>query len=205
MNSRILPTPAIPKVENQRLKNKRINKMFYHHLNIFENIIMQNPNFSLDIYNYNINDAKVHLDHSSKKILGSYESGNKTIALKKKNAIYHELFHLLSTYDTEYITYSGFSQQHWAKNYYLGTGLNEGYTQVLAKRYFEDYMHFYTYIYEGAIVLFLEDIIGRDLMEKLYSEANLYELINILKEYSSEKETYKFFSIQLTRIIIFFR
>ena len=108
-----------------------------------------------------------------------------------KSAIYHELFHLSSSSVKNGDVFCGFSQKSIRKIVSIGSGLNEGYTQLLTERYFEDGL-------KGSYSCFvfiadkLEKIIGEDKMSNFYFNSNLPGLINELKQYKSEKEIMQF-------------
>lgn len=94
--------------------------------------------------------------------------------------LYHELFHMSSTIDSKHI---GFFNRS------IGDELNEGFTDVLSKRNFNNYTVGYPYYYSIASIL--EKIVGPN-MTKCYFEANLLGLIEELKKYISEEEIMQF-------------
>lgn len=153
-----------------------------------------------DLQNFlnNINSLKVKTiskkvsKHHNYYTIGTYDTDINTICVTKEDAeiaIYHELLHMASTKMTDdNTTRTGF---HYINKYgNIGTGINEGYTYLLSKRYFEDTN--YGYNYQLIIAERLEEIIGREKMESLYLNANLYGLINELKKYDEEKVIMKF-------------
>ena len=85
---------------------------------------------------------------------------------------------MASTIFQDGIIYSGLSEQN------IGIGLNEGYTELLAKRYF-DKSNNNGYIFETQIAKLLELIIGQEKMESYYFNANLYGLIEELRKYNN--------------------
>lgn len=110
-----------------------------------------------------------------------------------KSTIYHELFHMASSTYKDGICYSGFKQATFKVN--LGTGLNEGYTQLLTQRYFSyNEEVFGPYKFEVEIAREVEKIVGKEKMEELYLHSNLLGLINELKSYASADEIMKFIS-----------
>ena len=84
-------------------------------------------------------------------------------------------------------------KQHYKTRDYIGSGLNEGYTQLLTERYFGETNEIAA---SYKICMFfskkLEEIIGKDKMQSLYLNANLTELINELKKYDTEENIIKF-------------
>ena len=104
---------------------------------------------------------------------------------------YHELLHLLTTrIENENVISIGISTNTF------GEGLNEGYTEVLTKRYFgflsEDEEDTYS-IYKWYSEM-IEEIIGKDVFEKSYFEANQDLLIKELAKYSNEKNVIEIIS-----------
>ena len=110
--------------------------------------------------------------------------------------IYHELFHMASSIYKDGVIHSGFNQSSSKPRMAnLGYGLNEGYTQLLTKRYFGHIAEILdAYKFEVHIADKLEKIVGQDKMENLYLNADLLGLINELKIYASEEEIMKFIS-----------
>ncbi len=107
------------------------------------------------------------------------------------NTIIHELFHMASSYyeKDQDISYIGFRQK--GKDLDIGIGLNEGYTEVLANRY-SNINESRSYIHEKKYAKILEDIIGKDLMQSLYLQANLKGLINELTKYQTGENIRQF-------------
>lgn len=102
----------------------------------------------------------------------------------------HELIHMASTYidNEKQIIYSGFRQTSLKCHTNIGNSLNEGYTELINSRYFKTNHHTKTkYKIEVNICKCLEIIVGKELMENLYFEANLYDLIEYLKQYDNEE------------------
>ena len=123
---------------------------------------------------------------------GYYPEHNKILLINDRVSdyhLYHELFHMLSTYCVDNMVYSGFSQGNKKTYVSIGDGLNEGYTQLLKERYFSvDDKEIYFYMLQKHISKHLEIIIGRRTMEKLYSNADLNGLINNLEKFSNKDE-----------------
>ncbi len=107
-----------------------------------------------------------------------------------KEAINHELFHSASSMPYNGLFYCGFSQS--TKFNGVGGALTEGYTDVLAQRYFYYYSEI-TYHIEAFFAKFIEHIIGRMTMETLYSKMDLFGFVEELKRYNTEDEIFKFF------------
>lgn len=123
------------------------------------------------------------------KTVASYSVVRNKIFIKNENSIYHELFHLASSYysrEKETI-FTGFKQTNG--NNSIGTGINEGYTELLSERYFKDEKDNLSYPFNVIIVKSLENIIGKEKMEQLYMKADLYNLIQELKKYNNHEKS----------------
>lgn len=102
-------------------------------------------------------------------------------------SIYHELFHMASSINRNGKLYSGFSQG--LSKGAIGYGLNEGYTELLYRRYFGNVSVFVnSYGEEIKIASYLEKIIGRRKMESLYLRADLMGLLEEMRKYLNEEE-----------------
>ncbi|MBP5684199.1 MAG: hypothetical protein J6X02_02960 [Bacilli bacterium] len=122
---------------------------------------------------------------------------------KMMNSFCHELLHASSTYVDEKnkIIYSGLSQVHIIsenppKNEVFGIGINEGVTQFLANKYFNENYEFpaafRVYEEEQTIAHALEQIVGEDKLRSLYFKADLAGFIKELEKYSTREDIYKF-------------
>ena len=110
--------------------------------------------------------------------------------------------HAASSYKKNEKVASGFRQGYvinnaMTKKYFIGTGINEGYTDLMTKRYLvEDYgTNKIGYAYEEKIALLTELIVGKDKMINLYFQANLKGLVEELAKYSSVEEAKEFITI----------
>ena len=126
---------------------------------------------------------------------------NKKIDIEK--VVYHELFHLASSSKTRdknlVIINCGFSTMvlDYIKNRgtIKGEALTEGYTELLAQRYFDNndiLRKFEVYAFENKITESLEEIIGENNMSKYYLNSDCASLIEDLSKYSSKEDTIKF-------------
>ena len=164
------------------------------------------PEYLVNFYN-NINRLVVEAYEPKRKRLiinklsrtvGTYNAIRNKISIEKdyiKISIFHELLHLASSRYVDGWLYGGFEQISSDNSFAIGRGLDEGYTQLLAERYFgyiEGVKGSYPYLVRVARIL--EDIVGADKMTSLYLRADLPGLINELKEYASEDEISKFLS-----------
>lgn len=111
-------------------------------------------------------------------ITGEYE-----LSPDLRETLYHELLHMTSTYISKDKEVSGFLHEiktSFSKTI-LGSLLNEGYTELLTKRYFKCTNKNY-YTKEVELARRIEEFIGREEMEKAYFEGNLYYIIERFNE-----------------------
>ena len=154
------------------------------------------PTTDLTNFYNNLNELKIN----SKDVVlrpgvsGIYNARNNEIYVDEdewgSTALYHELFHMSSRTFKDEVAYCGFKQV--SDDFYLAEGINEGYTQLLTERYFDDNTP--AYIYQVYVVDKLEKIVGQEKMESLYLNSNLFGLVTELKKYVSEEEISKFIS-----------
>jgi len=97
--------------------------------------------------------------------------------------IYHELFHMSSRLLDGDDCFIGFQRN------YLFNCFNEGYTEVLTKRYFGDKSKDTPYLFEMILAEIVEFIIGKDIMEKLYSRADSLGMLVEFSKYTDKEET----------------
>ncbi len=119
---------------------------------------------------------------------GTYDCNKNKIRFRK-DSLNHEFFHMCSTnYDSSYVT-CGFSLDLDKKS--IGDGINEGYTDLLTARYFnEDISN--SYLIESKFAANLERIIGRETMEKLYMNGDFIGFIKCLTQFYTIDEIEKF-------------
>lgn len=138
---------------------------------------------NLDYFYNNVNHLNIKLSTIPFFFRAEYNIRKNKIILTDLDDIHHELFHMASSYYNG-TDFCGFSQNNF------GMGINEGYTQLLTERYFQDEDSYY--IAEVEIVSKLEKIIGREEMEKMYFQADLFHLISSLMEYESKDKIVDF-------------
>ena len=104
--------------------------------------------------------------------------------------IFHEILHMANSIKDKVnnISFCGFSQK--TKDKAIGDGLNEGYTELLTQRFFDDKSE--TYLIETAVARMCQEIIGQDKMTQLYFKADLKELIDEFSKYVNRKEVLDF-------------
>ena len=124
--------------------------------------------------------------------VASYNSYFNRIRVTEKDAeidLPHELFHMASSIclDDGYTIYGGFEQILLKSNIIIGTGLNEGYTELMVAKYYSPELltnsQSYQYLYEVAQNLDL--ILGEYNMEHYYLTANLKGVVDSLAHYMS--------------------
>lgn len=176
------------------LSRKDFKEEYKESIAKFINIVAKNSNFDMRVWELNFKDLKiknVNIYDKMYSFMASYYSDNKVMRLNPENyrkAIFHELFHVVSDIYKGLVSYNGFSVCLNCLSFFclkFGIGLNEGYTELLANRYFSDENYFSSPI-EVYLVQFLENIVGKDKMENWYSTANLIALLRELKKYQSE-------------------
>ena len=115
---------------------------------------------------------------------GVYFTGKNEIKLSEnsKGTFYHELFHMATAFKRYGIDYCGFSQFSREIGT-IGTGINEGYTNLLVEHYFG--LKNTSYEDEVKIVRQIEKIIGHDKMKQLYFNADLQGLTEEMSKYTS--------------------
>lgn len=133
---------------------------------------------------------------------GTYNPKNnklKILKLFKKEVINHELFHMASASKItkgnkkENIYISGFAQYNSKFHNKLGIGLNEGYTESLNERYFGINTNI-SKVYKLCefYSIKLQQIVGEEIMLKLYLTGDLPNLIKELKIYDTKENIIKF-------------
>ena len=118
--------------------------------------------------------------------------GNEDELIKNDASLtpYHELFHLTTTrIEDNDVVRIGFQYDDFAKS------LNEGYTELMTKRYFgsSDDKDFDAYPHFTWFAQMIEEIIGRDKMEDLYLSSNIEGLILELEKYYPRKKIIELF------------
>lgn len=132
----------------------------------------------------NIGTARIIIGNPGKGHSGVYKNLFNKIVIRDGNqnrkTIYHELFHLASTNgNKKYL--SGFRYATFDKSIDIGEGINEGYTELLASTYFKDYG--ISYKFQTMVASKLNELVGKETMEKLYFTADLRGLMEELQKY----------------------
>ena len=166
-------------------KRSITTRKFAEQYNAFVNFLYEYFDPSL-LGRFETNDKSVvikkYLNITNKSTTGEFFSNRNEIKLYGNKAIYHELFHMASALIT-------------AKergNVYLGyqcgghgNGINEGYTELLARRYFTSDNAYPRLV---SVVARLEYIIGKDLMEPMYFTTGLKGLCIEMSKYLNSND-----------------
>lgn len=191
--------------KNNSDKNKKRFKEEYENTinNFYETIQKKAPYIDLSIFEYNLSTLKIgesnfklynfitgaNADGTYNALFNKIKVGNKDGA----NSFNHELFHMASTIKKGNLQFCGFRQLILnLKTLYcsnIGTGLTEGYTELLAERYFGEGNSYYEEKYYASL---LENIVGKEKMEQLYFKADLNGLIEELEKYETRDNILNF-------------
>lgn len=181
----ILPSPKLlfnDETINEHLKLKReLNHMIEHYV---QTTRIKSPCFNLSNFFHNMNTSSII-------ILNNYNSLSRAIYYLKDNRIvfrnktdletfYHELYHLSTRYiSPDGTIYAGFSQIR-PDGSSFAINITEGYNSLLTNRNFGKDT---TYPIEAYFMSIVEYIVGKDFMEKNYSEMNLLALVEEIKKH----------------------
>lgn len=197
--------PSIQQVNTEIDLNRFTEEKVKEVIEKFEDVLKKefSPN-STALFYRNIRSANIK---KKKGILLLGDGGNYNCYANRINymmitALYHELFHLSNSYfdEKKKMALCGFSQCFKVKGkffntIYVGDGINEGYTELLTQRYFgETHDIPKAYLLEVRIAGLLEKIVGEEKMKDYYMRADLFGLIEELKQYSSEEDILRFIS-----------
>lgn len=172
----------------KKIDETKIDEIYKGYIKEFiEILIVNNANFDYNLFEKNINTLVIDFFENSSIYRGHYVVKDNKILLnlelddkEQKKVFFHELLHMLGTKYYKDNVYTGFKKNN------LFTGINEGYTQLLTKRYFNDNNN--GYIIEENIASIIEMIIGTNKMEYLYSNAKYDKLIIELDKYNNNLE-----------------
>lgn len=107
-----------------------------------------------------------------------------------KEVLSHEIFHVASYKCVDGIEYSGFSKYSSQINLDFGDTLNEGYTELLSRRYFNKEEGYYNK--EVIIASYIEKLIEPKKMAEMYFKADLNSLVDAISLYSDKEKTIEF-------------
>ena len=209
-NYKLSKIPLLGKTKfAKRMMEKNVSKIrFSEFLQYFERVLRSN--FKEDwLHNFDDNIADLELISAcfqlgdllkkAPKYGGMYDikKNRMIINIKDKNeflSIYHELFHLAST--NRMITTHIQTGFRVVKNG-ISTGLmlNEGYTDLMAYRYFGNVGAYPGYPLAFQYVSALEQIVGKEFMEKCYLSSNPNALVHNLERYDSMDNIINFINL----------
>lgn len=185
-------------VKLERFKSKTLREI----VNEFVEVLQKYFPDAIDNFYRNINQADIRrrffhtLKHDNSGYYDPRSDVDQEIQVSDYSCMFHELFHLASTIFIENGTLVGFHQEVTEKDgsqSSVGSGLNEGYTELMTRRYFgEKHAMMEAYELQVQIAESLELVVGKELMEKLFLTGNLHGLIEELKQYASEDEIRRF-------------
>lgn len=160
---------------------------------------------NLSLLNNNIKSLKIKIKYIAPEILLlKFASGkylikkNKIELIKyfKEGSTNHELLHMATSFYNKKlkIGYSGFQQIFFYKKESIGYGLNEGYTDLLVNRYFNNKIKYRCYSYEVCTFFSqkLEEIVGTKRMENYYLNADLFGLYHYLLNFDTGENIAQF-------------
>lgn len=183
-----------------------LKKQFGQYVIYFvETIIDKIPNADFKLLHNNLKDFQITFNNFkfenfllNKHTVGAYFVTENKIRIQNldfNRHIYHELFHMANSFyrKEDGIIFSGFSQNFLQRKENIGDGLNEGYTELLAQRYFSNKEEASkAYRTEVHYAHKLEMIVGKDRMEQLYLKADFLGLVQELKQYETEEKIMEF-------------
>lgn len=170
----------------------------------FKDILEQEfSEYSLDAFYKNIKSLKIEqkdmtLYNKLKHFGGdSYTAGDYGLKKNKirtddtkdfndtKATLFHELLHMATTRRNFKTLFCGLEISNNSSS--IGTGLNEGYTELLCSHYFSK-RRSYSYISLQQMALMIEDVVGEKLMKKAFFSNDMNAVINELAKYSSREK-----------------
>lgn len=193
---------------NRKFNKEKINRLLKsinntYIYNFIEVIKSTDKSKYLDNFYSNLFNSRIIKNRLLHKILLDKEDFGENIITKRNNYIilgntkdleendaeltpYHELLHLSTTKIDNKAIRIGFQYNDFA------VGLNEGYTELLTKRYFSKLgkKDFNAYIHFKWFSNMLEEIIGKDIFEDLYFNSNIVELIIEIEKYISREKIF---------------
>lgn len=193
-------TKSIDDSSKRTLTGEIFSKYYYEE---FKKILNSNK-FNTDNLDNYIYDVKINYHNVYGKKRCFYEIDNDfsyynaldnyltiPITITDDSIIYRELLRMNSTYDSLCCKkISGIS--YMDSNNRVGFCLNEGYTDLLAIRYFQGDYNLSRFKLELEIVYILEEILGKDMMESCYMEGNVDEFVNQLSNYQPKSNVINF-------------
>ena len=180
-------------IDKKSLKASRKNaEIFKQIMILFLNTMIDNcKNFDFEKFNENFKITIFTIKNKEKTKNVSGIVGRRIYELlgKKYTHLYYRIDSFkIATHELFHLSTPGFRDLN---DSFRGQGLNEGYTELLNRRYFNIQFD-NPYIIETKIAQLLEKILGTDVMEKAYFEANFDLIINELSIYMDLKDINEF-------------
>lgn len=185
INFSVVKAPLISTSNNTIRRRWLMKEEFFKQVDLFYRTNQTYaPNFNLDIFlnNYATLKIKIIDDRFAVSIDSHavYEVNSNQIFVRvKSRSLPHELYHVSTSIIREGRGYSGFSQINYLTGQTFGDQINEGYTSLMTERYFGRKDH---YFIQKSIMKIIEDIVGQEKTENLFSTADLWGLLNELKK-----------------------
>jgi len=187
--------PQYIKVTNSKIRNEFEDKVREFGITVLEKCgsnYLENFYENFKTVNIDLRKAKLDIYGDDSILDGEYNVIENKITIYNMSSVYHELFHLASTRLERDFSFSGFSilNRNEAKD--VTNYFNEGYTQLLTNRYFNNGRD--AYEDQVDIAEEVEKIIGKEKMEELYFSADMDGLISEFEQYESRENISKFFT-----------
>lgn len=189
--------PEIAKVSRKAIKKLKTDSVPVEARPYLEEFIKtllkgKNVDFSRLYNNWNKDMIEIVDKFKEKDKNGEYRHDLTRVFVERSSistSLYHELLHFASSLSKGNIYSLGFYQSLKSDKFSeavtrtIGKGLNEGYTTLLARRYFENANNSYQLL--QVLASSVEDIVGIEKMENMYFRGALDELIMELSKYAS--------------------
>ena len=192
----LIPTPPVfdERFYTEAVLSKYLDKNS-ETINKFINVMETNfTKEQLQILYRNLKSLKIQKKKSIKGSVGLYKDKKNIIVLLKDGSAktsFHELFHMASTIYRLGRCLGGLALV--SDELFLAGAINEGYTDIMANRYFDVDLKDTYYYRELVYAKGIEDVVGKDYMENCYMTANPKQLMNELIKYTTFKEMFEFF------------
>ena len=163
------------------LRYKKYNPIVLDFINIYK------ENFNNQNILNKLSTLKIKTKNKQTDKEGVFNPKNNTITLYTnkddseelvRHKLMHELIHMASRKENYQ---DGLCYYQEDDKLLLGKGLNEGYTELLNNRYFSNIGRDY-YTKEQVVASKIEEIVGQEVMEDIYFNKHLFDLINILSD-----------------------
>lgn len=132
------------------------------------------------LYDIKKNKIKICLENPN--------NSEKKIDLEER--LMHELLHMSSTKEDERFNGLSYAKKVENRKGYniIGDGINEGYTEYLNQKYFSRNVNIKYYYLEKVLVAGIENLIGKEKMERLYFIGTFFDFLDEFKQYFDKDE-----------------